>query len=155
MKIGYIIILVIVLNGCYTQFEKRLERIESNLEISDSTVFLPKSTFSTIEYSIKDIYGTWINSREEENDIIKIYRPDNYKKFPPTRFRDKIIFYENGECEYLMLEPNDGQRYLNFRWRLLKENPNFIYLYNQMGAKHKSLRIEKLSNNLLAIVWVY
>ncbi|MBK8944109.1 MAG: hypothetical protein IPM32_02455 [Ignavibacteriae bacterium] len=154
MKKIYVILFTIVLSGCYTEFEKRSRILEEFVEISDSTVFFPNQNFFTKDFSIKDLYCKWINSREEEKTIIKIYRPENYKEYKPSRFRGKINFYENGECEYTILEPNDGHRYVKLRWRLLKENPNIINLYNENGNRENSLRIEILKPELLKFVWV-
>ena len=140
------IILLLTFSTCYTKLynvsnSSNLNDIE---EIVDSTTFLPKESFTTDEYSIHHLINNWVNSREEENSIIKIYRPENYKKFPISRFRDKINFYKNGKCEYLVLESTDRQHFEKYRWRLLKEDSNIIYLYNNKARVSKRIRIENL-----------
>ena len=155
MRFVSIIILAVLFNSCYTQLHYSSNDAEILVEISDTSVFLPNQTFTTPAFPIKYLYGNWVNSREEEINIIKIYRPQDYKDFPASRFRNRFNFYENGECEYLILEPTDGQRYLKYRWRLLKENPNIIYLYDEKGWHTKFLRIEKLDADYFGMVWVY
>lgn len=147
--------MLIILCSCYTQLSLKNNTSDNYVEIPDANTFLPIQTFTTEDFSITKLYGKWINSREEENNIIKIYRPKDYKEFPPSRFRDKINFYGNGKCEFLVLEPNDGQKYLIFRWRLLKENPNIVYLFKDNGKMFKSLRIEKLDRDILKFIWIF
>jgi hypothetical protein len=154
MKIIIIILISFILSSCYTQIVNEINIPDTPLPISDTTVFLPNENYSTVDYSIKDLYRNWINSREEENSVIKIYRPEDYKKFPLSRFRGRINFYENGECKYLVIGQGDRHKYMQARWRILKENPDIIYLYDDEGKKDKSFRIEELKEKLLKIVWV-
>ena len=154
MKTILIIIPLVIFNGCYTQVQKNVRSSAQIIPIRDTTVFLPDRNYSTQEFLIKDLYGKWINSSTEENSIIKVYRREDYQSYPPVRFRHEFIFYPDGECEYLILVPYDIPEYLRLRWRLLKEDHNIIYLYNENARREKSLRIELLDQNLLKFIWV-
>ena len=52
---------------------------------------------------------SWTQSSEEKtSDEIEIYRPSNYKDFPPSRYRQIFNFKDNNACEYLVLSENDA-----------------------------------------------
>jgi hypothetical protein len=153
MRILFMILMLFILKSCYTQFADVFDNSNKYLPISDSTVFLPNQNFMTAQYEIKDLYGEWINSIEEGDTVIKIYRKKDPKEFPPARFRSKIKFYENGDYYYLVVTQDDRQKFIKNRWRISKENSNVIHIFDAKGRKYKSFLIKELQNKLLKLVW--
>ena len=62
--------------------------------------------------------GCWTDSREEnrKNPGFKIFRPCEFKKFPPARFRFRMDLQAGGACTWLWLAPNDGHRMKPGTW---------------------------------------
>lgn len=154
MRLFIVIALLAGIGGCYTEVQKRVGTPGEVVPIRDTTVFFPDSTYNLSGNDIQYFYGRWINSAEEENSIIKIYRKQSYKHFFPRRFRHEIIFGFAGRCLYLILHEGDLVEYLKYRWRLLKEDPNIVLLYNDMGLVERALRIEYFDPEELSFVWL-
>src|SRR4051812_42561416 len=70
----------------------------------------------------------WVNSREEEQQTEKgeIYRPKDFKVFPPSRFRMQYVFYKNGDCDWYYLAPTDGHRFKRGTWRADPKDVNIL-----------------------------
>ncbi len=68
-----------------------------------------KSSNSAAEIN-PDLCNCWMHSREEQesNSDDRIFRPCDYKEFPPSRFRQSYTFNSDGSCKYLFLAPTDG-----------------------------------------------
>lgn len=73
------------------------------------------------------LINCWTHSYEEEGGgVEKIYRPCDYREFPPSRHRNTYIFKENDACEYLTLAPNDAHTTSNGTWEYLKASKKLI-----------------------------
>lgn len=58
---------------------------------------------------LNDLYQVWVHSHEENpSGSVQIYRPENSRQFPVSRFRDVFEFKDDGNCRYLFLSPNDA-----------------------------------------------
>lgn len=65
-----------------------------------------------------DFLGCWMDSREEnkaETDS-NIYRPCDFKEFPPSRFRFSFELLENGDCLWFRLDPADAHSMEKGTW---------------------------------------
>ena len=131
--------------SCHTVLDYSKSIIsDNNLPILDDSVFLHDSNYSTDNYRIIDLCQVWVNSRESDMSIV--WRPNTYKSYPASRFREKIIYNKNGECKKLMLSPNDAHCFTENRWRLSKIQSNRIIIYNSKGEKIKYMTINKLDS---------
>ena len=77
------------------------------------------------------IKGSWIHSREEDDEnSYLIYRPSDYKEFPPSRFRQYFEFKDNHVCSYLVLAPNDAHYIQEGVWEY-NESTNIIKIMSE------------------------
>ena len=66
-----------------------------------------------------DLRGHWVHAYEEDAaDGIHVYRPADYRTFPPSRFRMAYIFEADGRCQWYYLAPNDAHRFREGTWRM-------------------------------------
>lgn len=144
MKIIFTYILIFLMSSCYIVLENNKDISDKYSPILDSTVFLPDENFRVNDFSINNLCQVWVNSRESDNSII--WRPNTYIEYPPSRFREKIVFNKNGEYKKLILSPNDAHSFMEFRWRLSKNQTNRIFIYNSKGEKVESITISKLDS---------
>jgi hypothetical protein len=93
----------------------------------------------------------WLHSYEEdqESDRVQIYRPIDFKEFPPSRFRMQYVFRRNGDCEWFYLAPDDGHHFRAGIWRLDPQDETVLHV--EQGEQTASYRIIKLKKNLLRI----
>jgi len=65
------------------------------------------------------IINCWTDSHEEAtHDGSDIYRPCDFKAFPPSRYRNAFTLKEDGTCNYLVLAPDDAHHFLDGKWEL-------------------------------------
>jgi len=97
------------------------------------------------------LYKSWTYSYEENvEDQFVVYRPTNYKKFPPSRFRQVFNLKENNLCEYLVLLPNDSQYLNNGNWEF-DNKTNIIKIYNENSEIWCIYEVIELKDNLLKV----
>ena len=94
-----------------------------------------------------ELINTWLESHEEEYGM---FRPSDYKKFPDSMFRQSYTFLENNKCEYLVLSPVDAHYIEKSLWEYNEES-NSINIYNLNNKLIQTLKIIKLSNELLQL----
>jgi thiol-disulfide isomerase/thioredoxin len=111
---------------------------------------IPKKTVQTIDQSY--LIGSWTDSREEKdlNPDGMIFRPTDYKTFPPSRFRFKMELAKDGTCKYMSLSPTDRHGMANGTWSF-NEEINTLTLMNTEGSIIKSYKIETLEKELLLL----
>ncbi|MEH1848868.1 MAG: hypothetical protein V7L25_28855 [Nostoc sp.] len=86
--------------------------------MSNTTIYLPPQ-----------IFKTWINSQEEDEQDLIVYRPEGFS-FPPARFREKLNFKENGEFILTVPGADDVPREIQGTWessvkdKILVQFPN-------------------------------
>ena len=78
----------------------------------------PGTKETPAKYNQGGLEGCWTDSREEnrKNPGFKIFRPCEFKKFPPSRFRFRMDLQAGGTCSWLWLAPNDGHRMKPGTW---------------------------------------
>ena len=90
------------------------QSVDAQTNISDA---LPDSFYEV----------TWLRAREEEAENgPQIFRPSDYKTFPPSRFRAKYVFHRDGTCEYLYLSPNDRHAMKSGEWTYEKGDKRLV-----------------------------
>ena len=103
----------------------------------------------TIQRSLLE--NSWTHSYEESiPGQIEVYRPTNYKEFPPLRFRQIFNFKSNNLCDYLVLSPNDGHYLKNAFWDF-DEKANIIKIYTKNSEVLYRYEVIELRDNLLKI----
>ena len=94
---------------------------------------------------------SWSRSYEEEiSKEIQIYRPSNYKEFPPSRYREVFEFEANNVCKYLILAENDGHYMENGKWEY-NESTKIIKIFNSNSEIKYEFEVVELTNDLLKL----
>ena len=94
---------------------------------------------------------SWSRSYEEEiSKEIQIYRPSNYKEFPPSRYRQVFEFEANNVCKYLVLAENDGHYMENGKWEY-DESTKIIKIFSSTSEILYEFKVVELTNNLLKL----
>ena len=106
---------------------------------------------STDKIDINFLIKEWKRSFEEETDSVQIFRPSDYKEFPPARFRQTYDFMEDYTCKYLVLSPNDAHYFEEGTWRYDSENKILEITTSQNNIVIK-YRITNLSEDLLTMI---
>ena len=98
-----------------------------------------------------ELFRHWVNSVEEQTQTEKaqIYRPADFKRFPPSRFRMQYIFHKNGDCEWYYLSPDDAHRFKSGKWRI-DSNTNLLQIVKRDSMD--SYRIIELTKEILRIL---
>ena len=68
-----------------------------------------------------EIFKHWIQSREEDPEGVRVYRPSDYK-FPPSRGREGFELKENGEFIWYGIGPTDRPQKITGTWKAEGEN---------------------------------
>lgn len=143
MKKIFVFTLILLWSCSYTQIaESGFFTDNDPKPITDEEVFLPSINYSNDKFIVKNLLQDWVDAGEYS--CPKIWRPKDYKEWERRRFRGEMRFYENGEYEKLILSPNDAHYFKKYRWRLLKNNPEFLISYNEKGERISKMKIEKL-----------
>jgi hypothetical protein len=99
-----------------------------------------------------DFCRHWLRSMEEEKTggNEQIFRPADYKNFPPSRFRMQYKFDPNGDCMWLYLAPNDAHSLKPGKWSIDERDKSIVRI--QMDSKTEAFRITKLTREILCLV---
>ena len=96
------------------------------------------------------IKKSWQHSYEEENTSgTLLYRPCDYKEFPPSRFRQYFEFKDNYVCVYLVLSETDGHYTIEGTWKY-NESTNIVTITNETDVVFE-FKILELKKNILKI----
>ncbi len=90
---------------------------------------------------------TWVHSYEEGYDI---YRPSDYKKFPPSWFRQTFGLRDGYKCSYLVSAPNDGHYMEEGTWRF-DEKKNILTILNRGLEVVTCFEILELKEDILKV----
>jgi hypothetical protein len=103
------------------------------------------------QIDIKQLAQHWVHSREEETQgsDVQIYRRENYKEFPPSRFRMQYIFSADGKCKWYYLAPNDAHHFRDGTWKIDANAENIIHIEQD---KTVSYQIVELTEEVLRMV---
>jgi hypothetical protein len=101
-----------------------------------------------------DLCRHWVHSVEEQTKKGKaqIYRPSDFKRFPPSRFRMQYVFYKNGDCEWYYLSPDDAHRFKSGTWRIDSKDKNVLQIVKRDSME--SYRIIELTKDILRVVLI-
>lgn len=90
---------------------------------------------------VPELCNCWTDSYEEyETDsMFKIFRPCDYEKIPPSRFRQTIDIKKNGNISWLRLASNDKHTMIQGTWSYDSELKT-LSVYNTQ----KTYEIDKL-----------
>ena len=99
-----------------------------------------------------DLIGCWTDSMEENNpnDSIRIFRPCDFKEFPPSRFRFKMELKNDEKCTWLYLAPNDAHKMMAGTWNY-KRDTKTLRIFNAQNEEVKMFQISEKEENLLKI----
>lgn len=92
----------------------------------------------------------WTHDTEESTEQYDLYRPSDYKVFPPSRYRQVFDFKKDGVCAYLFLEPTDGHMMRIGKWNL-DEKTNSIKIYDQHAVLLYQFEVVEMSDDLLKL----
>src|ERR1039457_2199153 len=83
-----------------------------------------------------DLLGCWTDSREEntQGSNVFIFRPCDYKVFPPSRYRFKMNLKSGSICSWLELAINDAHYMVDGTWTF-NEATNELKLLNNEGKE--------------------
>jgi hypothetical protein len=100
--------------------------------------------------SKSDLQGCWTESREEntQGSNVFIYRPCDYKVFPPSRYRFKMNLKSGSICSWLVLSQNDGHYMQDGTWTFNEETKE-LKLYNMEGKEVRRFIIEEVEDKIL------
>lgn len=111
------------------------------------------SSFTSCQNTLKtQLLGCWTHAYEENTGTKeeKIFRPCDYKAFPPSRFRFSLELKEDGVCSYLELAPNDAHAMTDGIWHLVAKT-NTIEVWSQENVKIASYTILEIKEDLLTL----
>jgi hypothetical protein len=106
---------------------------------------------------LTQLLQSWVHLFEEEaqgqTDAVHWFRPDGFKEFPPSRFRMRYSFRQDGECEWLFLHPGDAHFMKQGTWEGDPQNSNVILIYDTDGTLMESVsfRIVDIAKDLLRV----
>lgn len=102
--------------------------------------------------SKSDLFGCWTDSREEnsQGSHIFIFRPCDYKAFPPSRYRYKMDLKGSSICSWLVLAANDGHYMEDGTWTF-NEETNELKLYNTEGKEFWKIIVVEVNDTILRI----
>ena len=122
-----------------------MRRLLTILLLSLTTV-----TFAQEKSDSQKLLGCWTDSREESTNEFSVYRPCDYKSFPASRFRFKMVLKEDGKCKWLYLAPNDGHHMKPGSWKILEES-RVLTVYAENGRETELSRAFELAEDELRI----
>ena len=93
----------------------------------------------------------WVHAYEEEPEAggYAIYRPADFKTFPPSWFRMRYAFHPDGRCDWFYLAPNDAHHFRKGTWRLDPDVRATLHL--RKGSRTETFRIVELTSDLLRL----
>lgn len=80
----------------------------------------------------KEIFKKWVASYEEDKDGIKTFRDSTFK-FPPSRFRPKMQFFDNGKFIEYGAGPSDKPEKHEGQWIYSAKTQTFDITFNKVA----------------------
>lgn len=121
-----------------------------------STIFMALTAFGQKKTSGPPaaLFACWAASYEEnkENNQEKLYRPCDYN-FPPSRFRQNIIFEKNGTCKVLAVGETDIHYFVDCKW-VYDKKKKLVNVYDDKGKVKMKLKIISADKELLKVLFV-
>lgn len=97
------------------------------------------------------LHQQWLNAYEENTtgNEHQLYRPATFKTFPPSRFRMRYTFNNDGSCQYLWLSPIDAHKTKPCSYRF---QDNTLYLLSpDKQQKIATLKVLSLTKEKLEL----
>ncbi len=113
---------------------------------------LPSIANDTESAENANLLGSWTDSREESqlNPNGLVFRPSDFKKFPPSRFRFKMELSKDGSCKYLYLHPTDRHKMVSGKWDYDAKTQT-LKIFDGGDKIVKSYRVSKTDKDLLLL----
>ena len=96
------------------------------------------------------LLNCWTHSYEEDKDGLKTFRPCEYKKFPPARYRNVFTLEADGKTTYLVLAPTDRHYKEDGKWTYDAKTSSLI-IYNLEGEEKAHSEIIELTKDKLIL----
>ena len=90
----------------------------------------------------------WTHSREESATT---YRLASSREFPPSRFRMRYVFNEDGTCQWYYLHPTDRHHMRPGTWEIVGEEGDRVQILDEDGNRVKSFRVLELTQDVLRL----
>ncbi len=90
---------------------------------------------------------TWYHPYEEDYTI---YRPNDYKDFPASRYRQSFTFEDNNVCSYSVLSPNDAHYDKKGKWNFNTAD-NILEIRNLKSRVVYKFKIIELNKDILKV----
>lgn len=97
-----------------------------------------------------ELHGVWNRSREEEEDSVLIFRPEEYE-LPRVRGREKIEFLEGGRMIFYSIAPADGFIRNNGEFTIDAAKNILTIIYDSDRDNPVTFKILKLSDSILKL----
>jgi len=118
----------------------------------DFEPFIPDSMHFAENPTLFNLFQSWTHSREEDNNyIVMHYRPKDFKAFPPSRFRSRLVFNIDGTGEYLFLHPTDMHEMRPIKWSLDANDHSFLMVTPLEGGRRSAYSIQYLDDDELIL----
>lgn len=99
-------------------------------------------------------FACWSASYEEnqETDKEKLFRPCDYN-FPPSRFRQTMVFDKKGTCQVLQIGETDAHYFADCRWTYDKKK-KLVNIADDKGKIKMKIKIVSVDKEKLKIVFI-
>lgn len=96
------------------------------------------------------LIGCWVDSGEEyqANSDVKIFRPCDFKVFPPSRYRYKLELKAHSLCSWLYLAPNDAHYMVNGTWTY-DDNTKVLKIFDGSVTNVKQFTVIEVGKDVL------
>lgn len=113
--------------------------------VEGCTIWGAAETDASMESAL--LARTWVHAYEEDgSDGMQVFRPGDYRSFPPSRFRMRYTFYVDGTCDWFFLAPDDSHYMKPGIWRIEGDTLSIL-----QDAQRIRFRIDALQPDLLRL----
>ncbi len=102
----------------------------------------------------ENLFACWSASYEENIETAKekLYRPCDYN-FPPSRFRQSIVFDKRGTCQVLHVGETDAHYYVDCKWTYDKKK-KIVSIADDKGKVKMKIKIVSVDKEKLKIIFI-
>lgn len=116
----------------------------------DTVSLVPCTIGRPTSESLAFLHQTWVHAFEEDAVNNMVWRKAGSHAFPTTRFRRTLSFYQNGQCQFLSLEPNDAHQRKTCQWNFDPAS-NQLIIREASGQIAGNYQLNSLTQDLLTI----
>lgn len=139
LRLALILVLALSISSCSSS-----KKNASDLNLNDSETAEEKTASKS-----SGLVGCWSDSREEDTDKIKTYRPCAYS-FPPSRFRFKMDLKQDGSCSYMPLAANDKHQMKEGNW-VYDQEANTLKIFSDGKELIKELHLIDVEESTMRV----